>query len=85
MAVLELIYKTRLTLGDEGWMSIIDDLSDGDLVTGAPEEDEEFDAPAHSGPILEGSRNKTLSHYAGRILKKYMKIISRFVLRQRWR
>lgn len=40
MAVLELIYKTRLTLGDEGWMSIIDDLSDGDLVTGAPEEDE---------------------------------------------
>lgn len=55
----------------EGWMSIMDDLSDGDLVTGAPEEDEEFDAPAHSGPILEGSRNKTLSHYAGRILKKY--------------
>lgn len=49
----------------------MDDLSDGDLVTGAPEEDEEFDAPAHSGPILEGSRNKTLSHYAGRILKKY--------------
>lgn len=55
----------------EGWMSIMDDLSDGDLVTGAPEEDEEFDAPAHTGPILEGSRNKTLSHYAGRILKKY--------------
>lgn len=49
----------------------MDDLSDGDLMTGAPEEDEEFDAPAHSGPILEGSRNKTLSHYAGRILKKY--------------
>ena len=49
----------------------MDDLSDGDLVTGVPEEDEEFDAPAHSGPILEGSRNKTLSHYAGRILKKY--------------
>ena len=33
---------------------------------GAPEEDEEFDAPAHSGPILEGSRIKTLSHYACR-------------------
>ena len=52
----------------EGWMSIMDDLSDGDLVMGAPEEDEEFDAPAHSGPILEGSRNKTLSHYAYRDL-----------------
>ena len=52
------------------YMSIIimDDLSDGDLVMGAPEEDEEFDAPAHSGPILEGSRNKTLSHYAYRNL-----------------
>ena len=49
----------------------MDDLSDGDLVTGASEEDEEFDVPAHSGPILEGSRNKTLSYYAGRILKKY--------------
>ena len=55
----------------EAWMSIMDDLSDGDLVTGASEEDEEFDVPAHSGPILEGSRNKTLSYYAGRILKKY--------------
>ena len=52
----------------EGWMSIMDDLSDGDLVMGAPEEDEEFDAPAHSGPILEGSRNKTLNHYAYRDL-----------------
>lgn len=55
----------------EGWMTIMDELSDGDLVTSETDEDEEFDAPAHSGPILEGSRNKTLSHYAGRILKKY--------------
>lgn len=53
----------------EGWMNITDELEDGDLVVGEP--DEEFDAPTHSGPILEGSRNKTLSHYAGRILKKY--------------
>lgn len=34
-------------------------------------DDEEFVAPTHSGPILEGSRNKTLSHYACCILKKY--------------
>lgn len=53
----------------EGWMNITDELKDGDLTTG--ESHEEFDAPTHSGPILEGSRNKTLSHYAGRILKKY--------------
>lgn len=53
----------------EGWMNITDEIEDGDLVTG--EIDEEFDASTHSGPILEGSRNKTLSHYAGRILKKY--------------
>lgn len=53
----------------DGWMNITDELEDGDLVTREP--DEEFDAPTHSGPILEGSRNKTLSHYAGRILKKY--------------
>ena len=53
----------------EGWMSIMDELEDGVLVEDASEE--EFDAPTHSGPILEGSRNKTLSHYAGRILKKY--------------
>ncbi len=53
----------------EGWMSIMDEIEDGALVEG--ESDEEFDAPTHSGPILEGSRNKTLSHYAGRILKKY--------------
>ena len=54
----------------EGWMSITDELEDGALVTG--EAEEEFDAPTHSGPILEGSRNKTLSNYAGRILKKYV-------------
>lgn len=54
----------------EGWMSITDELEDGDLTLGEPD-DEEFDAPTHCGPILEGSRNKTLSHYAGRILKKY--------------
>ncbi len=54
----------------EGWMNITDELDDGDL-TAESTDDDEFDAPSHSGPILEGSRNKTLSHYAGRILKKY--------------
>ena len=34
------------------------------------DEDEDFGAPASSGPILEGSRNNTMSHFAGRILKK---------------
>ena len=53
----------------EGWMSIMDELEDDVFVEDASYED--FDAPKHSGPILEGSRNKTLSHYAGRILKKY--------------
>lgn len=39
----------------------------GDLVYAAS------DAPLPSGndPILEGSRNNTMSHYAGRVLKKY--------------
>lgn len=53
----------------EGWMNITDEIEDGDLTTG--EIDDEFDAPMFSGPILEGSRNKTLSHFAGRILKRY--------------
>ncbi|MDO4634291.1 MAG: phage/plasmid primase, P4 family, partial [Eubacteriales bacterium] len=55
---------------NEGWLTIVDILDDGDLIPGLPDE-EDFDAPAHTGPIMEGSRNKTLSHYAGRILKKY--------------
>ena len=51
----------------EGWLSIMDEISDGDLVVDL---DDEFDAPASTGPILEGSRNNTMSHFAGRILKK---------------
>lgn len=35
-------------------MNITDELEDGDLTSGEPE-DEEFDAPSHSGPILEGT------------------------------
>lgn len=52
----------------EGWLSIMDEISDGDLVE--DDFDEDFDAPVSSGPILEGSRNNTMSHFAGRILKK---------------
>lgn len=53
----------------EGWLSIMDEIADGDLVE-SDTDDEEFDAPVSSGPILEGSRNNTMSHFAGRILKK---------------
>lgn len=53
----------------EGWLSIMDEIADGDLVE-SDTDDEEFDAPVFSGPILEGSRNNTMSHFAGRILKK---------------
>lgn len=35
----------------EGWMNITDELEDGDLTTGEPD-DEEFDAPTHSGPAV---------------------------------
>ena len=52
----------------EGWMNITDEI--GDMVFDAEEDDEDFDAPVSSGPILEGSRNNTMSHFAGRILKK---------------
>lgn len=47
----------------EGWMNITDELEDGDLTSGD-------EAPAYSSSILEGSRNNTMSHFAGRILKK---------------
>ena len=52
----------------EGWLSILDELEDGNLLT--DDSEEEFDAPLCTGSILEGSRNNTMSHFAGRILKK---------------
>ena len=51
----------------EGWMLITDDL----VIEETPEEDEEFNAGVVSGPITKGSRNNTLSRFAGRVLKKY--------------
>ena len=53
----------------EGWLSILDEIEDGDIAGDEVEDD--FDAPVSSGPILEGSRNNTMSHFAGRVLKKY--------------
>lgn len=53
----------------EGWMSITDEIDDMVFDTDEPYED--FDAPASRGPILEGSRNKTMSLFAGKVLKRY--------------
>lgn len=47
----------------EGWM-LIDDGLEG---VGAPE----GEAPSLGGPILQGSRNNTLSRFAGRVIKRY--------------
>lgn len=52
---------------NEGWITIEDIIDPYD--PSADQYDHEFNFS--NGPILEGSRNKTLSHYAGRILKKY--------------
>ena len=49
----------------EGWMTI-DEEVEPDY-----EETESKDSGFSSGPILEGSRNNTMSRFAGRVLKKY--------------
>lgn len=54
---------------NEGWLTI-DEAVDEEALVPNSDEDEDFDAPVSSGPILEGSRNNTMSHFAGRILKK---------------
>lgn len=51
----------------EGWMLITDDL----VIEETPAEDEAFNDGVVSGPITKGSRNNTLSRFAGRVLKKY--------------
>ena len=62
--------EVKEVIWHEGWMNIDEEIEFGDL---APKDTEESEAslPILSGPISEGSRNKTLSLYAGRILKKY--------------
>ena len=49
----------------EGWQTI-DELVGADVSI-----EEEAEEPVHSGPILEGSRNNTMSRFASRVLKKY--------------
>ena len=50
----------------EGFLTVDEILSDLDY---APEE--EGSSPASNGSIMEGARNNTMSHFAGRVLKKY--------------
>lgn len=49
----------------EGWQTI-DELVEADSSI-----EEEAEEPVHSGQILEGSRNNTMSRFASRVLKKY--------------
>lgn len=49
----------------EGWQTI-DELVEADSSI-----EEEAEETVHSGPILEGSRNNTMSRFASRVLKKY--------------
>lgn len=51
----------------EGWMLITDDID----IEAVEEEEDDFDGGSISGPITEGSRNKTLSRFAGKVLKRY--------------
>ena len=51
----------------EGWMSIMDDIE----IEEPSEEDDDFGSGTISGTITKGSRNKTLSLFAGKILVKY--------------
>ena len=46
----------------EGWTNIDEEVDAGELP---------FGADPGAGPILEGSRNNSMSHFAGRVLKKY--------------
>lgn len=49
----------------EGWMKIDDDISP------SYEEENASSTCGSSGPITEGNRNNAMSHFAGRVLKKY--------------
>lgn len=46
----------------EGWTNIGEEVDAGEMPSGAD---------PGAGPILEGSRNNSMSHFAGRVLKKY--------------
>ena len=52
----------------EGWLSIMDDLSEGDLVETSLNDDSTIENG--NGSILQSSHNNTMSYFAGRVLKK---------------
>lgn len=58
--------STNEIVWHEGWMSIMDDIE-----TDEEPDDGDFDDGVISGPITQGSRNKTLSLFAGKVLKRY--------------
>jgi len=64
------MYGTRITEDEvywhEGFLTVDEILTDLDYT---PEDTTA--APAAGGAILEGARNNTMSHFAGRVLKKY--------------
>ena len=53
----------------EGFLQIDETLTEEDMLEAAVEDTEAAGFP--SGPILEGSRNNTMSHFAGRVLKRF--------------
>ena len=55
--------ESREVMWHEGWLTV-DDLVEIEEV----DQEEEY---VSSGPILEGSRNNTMSRFAGRVLKRY--------------
>lgn len=63
--------RTAEVIWHEGWLSIEDEMEDAIFDTEAEPVDEDLENPAMGGPILEGSRNNTMSHFAGRLLKKF--------------
>lgn len=56
---------TGACIWHEGWLNIDEEVSVD------PSYKEEGEMPVGSGPITEGNRNNSMSHFAGRVLKKY--------------
>src|SRR5699024_872501 len=56
---------TGACIWHEGWLNIDEEVSMD------PSYEEEGEIPVGSGPITEGRRNNSMSHFAGRVLKKY--------------
>ena len=54
---------------NEGWLTV-DQAADEEPHASSTEDEDNFDEALHYGTIKEGSRNNTMSHFAGRILKK---------------